>query len=70
MASQREMEDWCIPKVIKHTNLMITPPVNFTLTGGNVNFQIIDEKLWMCIDGHCMLRVKGFENVTLDGNSI
>ena len=66
MASQREMEDWSLPKTIVHTSATITPPVDFTLDGGNVNFQIIGDRLWMCIDGHCMLRIKGFKNVTCD----
>ena len=45
-------------------------PVDYTVDGGLVNLQIDRNKAWICINGQCAIRIRGFEKFTLHGEEI
>ena len=46
-------------------------PVDFELEkGGNLNLEVKGNKLWLCYNGECLIRARGFEEVTVEGESL
>ena len=45
-------------------------PCDFELDGGNLNLEVKGGKLWICFNGECLIRVRGFDEFSIDGEKL
>ena len=45
-------------------------PDDFELKGGDLNLDVTGYRLWLCYNGECMIRVRGFKKFTVNGEPL